>query len=96
MKQVVATCIYQDNAIYNLCVQYKERTVTLVSYDEDKPDPYHYKYFEDMYKDVLSILKQNGYYTKSFSAFDREFYNINFVNLDCPMKISRHGLHKNY
>lgn len=97
MKQVVATCIYKDNMIFQLVVQYKERSVTLVSYDEEsRLKPYRYEYFDNMYKDVLSILRQNGYYTKSFSAFNRVFYNINFIDLDRPTKISRYGLPENY
>lgn len=100
MKQVVATCIYQNNMIYTLAVQYKDRSVTLVSYESSLTDgrskPYQYKCFNDMYKSILSILKQNGYYTKSFTAFNSVFYNINFITLNNPAHISRHGLPENY
>lgn len=37
--------------------------------------------FDDMYAEVLSILKENDFYVYSYHAFGREWYDINWINI---------------
>ena len=93
MKKASATVIYKDNMIYNLTVNHKNSIIPLVRYNlKDSPKPYKYTCFNDLYKAVLSILKNNGFYTGFYTQFGQRWYDIQFINLDNPVEIEKFGV----
>ena len=91
MRKVKAICVYKDNKIYNLTALGKHYFVTLVRYDLDdtKETPCSHESFEEMYLDVLRVLKANNLTLDHYTEFEREWYDISFINLDDPTKVSR-------
>ena len=93
MKKVTATVIYKDNMLYNLTVVHKNAIIPLVRYSLEKDTkPYKYTCFNDLYKSVLNILKNNGFYTGFYTQFGRKWYDIQFINLNNPVNIEKFGL----
>ena len=92
MKKATATVIYKNNMIYNLTVNHKNAIIPLVRYDlNDNPKPYKYACFNDLYKAVLNLLKNNGFYTGFYTQFGRQWYDIQFINLENPVVIEKFG-----
>lgn len=93
MRKATATVIYKDNMLYNLTVNHKSNITPLVRYDlNDSPKPYKYTCFNDLYKAVLNILKNNEFYTGFYTQFGRKWYDIQFINLNNPVNIEKFGL----
>lgn len=66
MRKVTAICVHDNmKRIYNLSVVTSQGiTVELVRYKkEDEIKPYCYSDFQDLYKSVLNLLKQNNFIT---------------------------------
>lgn len=92
MKKAIATVIYKNNMIYNLTVNHKNAIIPLVRYDfNDSAKPYKYICFNDLYKSVLNILKNNNFYCGYYDQFGRRWYNILFINLENPNVIEKFG-----
>lgn len=97
MKKVVATCIYSEHwedgprvfQCWNFTVNHNGNNITLVEY-QFGAKPYEYRKFNDLYKSLLNILKNNGYYTQVSSEFGLDFYNIQFIKLGTAT-ISKYG-----
>ena len=87
MKKVSATVIYRDNIIYNLTVNHKGNLTQLVTNDSANSN----SSFQDMYKRVLKILKNNNLYCGYYDMFNRRWYDIQFINLDRPFTIDKIG-----
>lgn len=95
MRKATAKVIYKDNMLYNLTVNHKSIITPLVRYDlNDSPKPYKYTCFNDLYKAVLNILKNNGFYTGFYTQFGRKWYDIQFINLNNPVIIEKFGLYE--
>lgn len=93
MRKVTATVIYKDNIIYNLTVNHKGVLTTLVAYDETSvKHPYEERKFQTMYKSVLNILKNNNFYCGYYEVFGIRWYDIQFINLENPVKIEQFGI----
>ena len=87
MQKVTAICLHKSyQKIVNFTVV--KRNGDLVPLITDNPANLMYKYlhFSDMYKDLLSILRQNGFYVAHWKDFGSEFYSINFIDVDNPTK----------
>lgn len=92
MKKVTATVIYKDNMLYNLTVVRKNAIIPLVRYSLEKDaKPYKYTCFNDLYKSVLNILKNNNFYCGFYNQFGRRWYDIQFINLENPVVIEKFG-----
>lgn len=85
MRKVTATVIYKDNTIYNLVVNHKGTLIPLVIHGSENDT------FQTMYKLILNTLKNNNFYCGSFDAFGRRWYDIQFINLECPVIIETFG-----
>ena len=94
MKTVKAICIYKDNRVYNFTAQLKDSNVTLIHYDleDTKITPCYHDTFEDLYKDLLGVLKSNDMRCNYYEEFNKKWYDISFINLDNPTEVSRHGI----
>ena len=98
MKKVVCTVIYRKstNQIYNLTVNYKGSLTPLVRYyDGENPPPYKYQYFNDMYKSVLNILKNNNMYVGKYNEFNTIWYDIQWIDIDNPCTIHKYAYTEN-
>lgn len=92
MQKVTATVIYKDNMLYNLTVIHKNAIIPLVRYSlENDTKPYKYTCFNDLYKSVLNILKNNNFYCGYYEQFGRRWYDIQFINLENPVVIEKFG-----
>lgn len=94
MKKVKAICIYKDNKVYNLTALLKDTSVPLIIYDleDTRITPCPHDTFEDMYRDVLGVLKCNDMYCGHYTEFNRKWYDIVFINLDDPTKVNRYSI----
>ena len=92
MRKVKAICIYKDNKVYNLTALLKDTEVTLIHYDQEDERPYQYSTFRDLYMGVLSVLKSNNMYCGHYTEFNREWYDISFIDLDNPTEISKYSI----
>lgn len=83
MQKVTAICLHKGyQKIVNFSVV--KSNGDLVQLISDNPENLAHKYthFLDMYKDLLSILKQNGFYVAHWKDFGTDFYSINFIDVD--------------
>lgn len=94
MKRVKAICIYKDNRIYNLTALSMNTNITLIHYDlgDTKITPCHHENFEDMYRDVLSVLNSNDMRCGYYEEFNRRWYDISFIDLNDPTVVSKHSI----
>lgn len=86
MKTVSATVIYKDNRIYSLSVDHKGKLTSLIWHPvfNDSVLPYQRENFNEMYYFVLCLLKINGYKCNYYEEFGARWYNIQWIDLDCP------------
>lgn len=92
MRKVRAICVYKDNRIYNLTALHKDTDVALIHYDleDTKITPCPHDSFEEMYKDVLEVLKSNNMYCGYYTDFNKRCYNISFIDLNNPTEVNRY------
>lgn len=90
MKKVNCICLHSNyKKIYNITVITKTgENITLLRYDR-KENPYEYKTFKELYKSVLNLLKNNGFYVGKEKMFDTYYYNIQFVNLAFSSEVEK-------
>lgn len=91
MRKVTATAIYKENRLYNLSVLHGSNLIPLVRYELTGAQPFEYNNFQALYTAVLNLLKSNGFYVDSYKEFGRRWYNIQFLNLENPVKLEKHG-----
>ena len=103
MKKAVGTVIYKSstNQTYNITVTtQKGIKITLLQYNlTQKEKPYCYSCFNDLYKSVLTIAKNNNFYFDTLDLFGekengRAWYNIQWIDLDNPCYINRYSYNK--
>lgn len=94
MRKVSAICIYKDNRVYNLTVHSKYSLTTLIQYhpEDTTLTPYQHTSFEELYKSVLEVLKSNSMYCGKYTAFERDIYDIAFIDLDNPTEVNRYSV----
>lgn len=94
MKRVKAICIYKDNKIYNLTALSMNSNIPLIRYDleDTKVTPCHHNSFNEMYEDVLSVLKSNDMRCGYYEEFNKKWYDISFIDLDNPTVINKYGI----
>ena len=90
MKKCVATCVYQNNQILAISVNYNGNLIQLYRYDGD--NSIHYSSFSELYKAVLAILENNNFRVSSLEMFGRTWYNVQFINVLNPTYIDRFSL----
>ena len=85
MQKVTAICLHKG---YQKIVNFTavKANGDLVPLIHDNPDSIAYKYthFLDMYRSLLNILKQNGFYVAHWKDFGADFYSINFIDVENP------------
>lgn len=91
MRKVTATAIYKENRLYNLSVLHSNNLIPLVRYELTGVQPYKYPDFQALYTAVLNLLKNNGFYVDSYTEFGCRWYNIQFLNLENPVKLEKYG-----
>jgi hypothetical protein len=86
MKRVVATavCDLEKNQIYNFSVNHSGRFITLINYTGEKIKPYVYNNFNDLYRAILTILKNNNMYVTSDKSAGAIWYDIQFIDINNP------------
>ena len=87
MKTVSAICVYHGTAIYNVTVNHKGDLITLKWNSMWDSSVKPYDSFNDMYKAILSILKNNGFQVKYRNAFNLNWYDIQFIDAHNPTHI---------
>lgn len=85
MKKVNCTVLYQmKNCKYvllNVTVKHKHSNIKL--FDTIRHSTIkEYNSLNEMYKSILLILKNNGFYVHSFEAFNQTWYDIDFIDID--------------
>ena len=95
MKKVNCICLHDNfKRIVNITVINSHgENVTLLAYNVENTDikPYEYKHFNDLYKSVLNILKNNNFYVSKCIMFSRIFYSIQFINIKNPYTVENYG-----
>ena len=91
MRKVTATAIYKGNKLYGLSVLHRNSLIPIVRYDLTGAQPFEYNNFQALYTAVLNLLKSNGFYVDSYKEFGCRWYNIQFLNLENPVKLEKHG-----
>lgn len=91
MRKVTATAIYKGNKLYSLSVLCRNSLIPIVRYDLTGVQPCEYNNFQALYTAVLNLLKSNGFYVDSYKEFGCRWYNIQFLNLENPVKLEKHG-----
>ena len=104
MKRATAIICYHEGTdrdgityycMMNLSVVTRDNhLVTLVQYGkEDISTPVMYKYysFHNMYDDILSIIRVNGFYLSSYDNFGRRWYDIQFISDKEPYEVKRYS-----
>lgn len=94
MKRVKAICVYKDNKVYNFTALSKDTNITLIHYDLEntKITPCHHDTFEDLYKDLLGVLKSNDMRCGYYEEFNKKWYDISFIDLNNPTVISKYSI----
>lgn len=85
MKKVTAICLHKGyQKIVNFTAVKANGDLVPLIYDNRENIAHEYTHFLDLYKDLLSILKQNGFYVAHWKDFGTDFYSINFIDVDRP------------
>lgn len=86
MKKVNCIAIYTYNHGYQLNkVVAKHKTENICLYSDnwdyiDKKHAYNYPTINDLYSDVLAMLKTNSFYVASWEQFNTKWYDIDFID----------------
>lgn len=85
MQKVTAICLHENYRKVKdfTVVKANGDFVQLIHYDEIDM-AYKYERFTDLYRDLLSISKQNGFYVKHWTDFGTDWYSIGFINIANP------------
>lgn len=94
MKVVSAICVYHGTTIYNLTVNCKGDLIVLNRHDISDNNAKEYNNFKEMYKAILTILKNNCFKVKYRSAFNSNWYDIQFIDALNPTRIETFSLKK--
>lgn len=87
MKKVSATVLVKDYQIINLTINdNKGISLTLT------PTLERFHNVEELYACVLSVLKNNGFYTHVYKEFGKLWYNIQVIDLNNPSVTSNYGV----
>ena len=85
MQKVTAICLHKGyQKIVNFSVVKRNGDVVPLIRDNPHNLAYKYIHFQDMYKSLLTILKQNGFYVTHWQDFGTDFYSINFIDIVNP------------
>ena len=85
MQKVTAICLHENyHKVKNFTVVKANGDLVYLIHYEDIDMAYEYEHFADLYHDLLSILKQNGFYVKHCKDFGTEWYSINFIDIANP------------
>lgn len=95
MKRVSVIIIHENyKTIETMTIRYNN-SAQLVDLIRENEKPYKYEYFNDLYKSVLNILKNNNMYAKCWSGFNAKWYDIQWINTKNPTKIENLGYKEN-
>lgn len=88
MKKVNCIVLYKfENCNYvllNVTVKHKHQHIEL--FDTIRNNTIKtYNSLNEMYKTILLILKQNGFYVHSFEIFNQTWYDIDFIDINKVM-----------
>ena len=96
MRKAIGHVLFNGETMQlrTFAVTHKGNLITLAAYRNGDPAPYKYERFNDLYRDILSIAKENGFTFDSFHEFDADFYNIVWVDTSAPYALHKYGYHK--
>lgn len=94
MRKVKAICIHKDLKVYNLTALLPDTSVTLLQYDleDTRLTPCQHDTFEELFKDMLGVLKSNNMRCGHYKEFERVWYDISFIDLNDPTVVSKHSV----
>ena len=90
MRMVTAIALYKKSTkqLFNLSVVTTNGITSLIRYNPNEPiEPYKYNDLNDMYRDILSIIKQNNYYVRQFKDFRANWFNIQWIDIENPIEV---------
>lgn len=84
---------YHDDKIYSISIMTTAGDlIRLLEYEKDSKLPYQHRNFYEMYEDVLSVMRSNGFQPNYYFNFGARFYNIVWYDIEKPTSHSKHGL----
>ena len=88
MKKVNCTVLYKleycQYVLLNVTVKHKHQNIEL--FDTIRNNAIKkYNSLKEMYKTILLILKQNGFYVHSFEIWNQTWYDIDFIEINKAM-----------
>lgn len=93
MKKVLAIVLYMKSTlqIYSLTAVHKSENIPLIRYNvNDTIQPFKYQQFNDLYKSVLNILKENNMYVSKYQEFNTVWYNIQWIDIENPYNVKKY------
>ena len=85
MQKVTAICLHKGyQKIVNFTAVKANGDLVPLIHDNTDSIAYKYIHFLDMYRSLLNILKQNGFYVAHWKDFGADFYSINFIDVENP------------
>ena len=95
MKRVSVIVIHENYKTIKTMVARYNQSGELITLIRDNEKPYKYDCVNDMYKSVLTILKNNNMYAKWYGAFGVKWYDIQWINEKNPLAIESFGYNEN-
>ena len=87
MKKCNCTVIYRYNNKHyepiKIIVKHKHENISLYATSEQ------YRFFDEMYSDILVTLKANNFYVHAWKMFESTWYDIDFIDIE-TCEISRY------
>lgn len=94
MKKASCTIIWDSRTkqLYYMAINHNNTIIPLVRYNQDMLEkPYCYNTIQELYKSILNIVKQNGYYLSKYKEFGAAWYDIQWIDRKNPCKIEKYG-----
>ena len=91
MKRVSVIVIHDNYKTIKTMVARYNQSGELIRLITDTYKPYRYDCINDLYKSVLTILKNNNMYAKWYGAFGVKWYDIQWINEKNPLAIESFG-----
>ena len=93
MRKVLAIVLYNKSTlqIYSLTAVHKNENIPLIHYNiNDVIQPFKYQQFNDLYKSILNILKENNMYVSKYQQFNAVWYNIQWIDIEDPYNVKKY------
>lgn len=95
-KRVTGMCIYHGTKLYKFVVAVTSVGDAAGIELYNNRDGEDFGTFNELYSRLLKLLKSNNFYAKSFSAFNRVFYDIYFIDYENPTLVDKYGYNERH